>query len=451
VRILDNERPEFVDQSFQSPLGDVAVVGMLRQRDGRILLVTEWIDEDGVGEQGLVRLHADGTLDENLRLDPRIRGVFFYSRPPLLEQPNGKILLTAEVLSGSTYYEGLARIGSDGTLDSSFRPGTGGDEIYAFALQPDGKILIGGPALAGLGIPSEQTLARLNADGTCDTDFVPPPAFRPSFFVNDNQTNVLAPASVYAIATGSDGTILVGCSGAVVAPLFWSSFVRLAADGSLDPKHQVSVYRRDVSYVDSIAIDSENDVLVAGEIQTPGWGIVRLKPGGSVDQSFTSSLDPDWFQQLTPRPDGKIFGVSSSTGAFRLNHDGSKDKSFVAGTAVSESLLWPEAKAQVYCALEQPGGRMLIGGDFTTVNGIRRPGLAQIVTEANCIIGIEGRDKSFKLSVTAEPVSACILDSSIDLGRWLPIRTNLAEAFIIGFEDSPPASSARSFYRARSP
>src|SRR6266516_8062638 len=39
----------------------------------------------------------------------------------------------------------IARLNSDGSLDSTFDPGTGADDtINALAIQPDGKIVIGG-------------------------------------------------------------------------------------------------------------------------------------------------------------------------------------------------------------------------------------------------------------------------------------------------------------------
>src|SRR4051812_9327769 len=59
-------------------------------------------------------------------------------------------------------------IETDGTLDSTFNPGkiTNG-LVMASALQPDGKLIIGGQFSAVHGV-SRPGIARLNVDGTLD-------------------------------------------------------------------------------------------------------------------------------------------------------------------------------------------------------------------------------------------------------------------------------------------
>ena len=64
--------------------------------------------------------------------------------------------------------------------------------FYATAVQPDGKILIGGIFTSVLGV-TRNNIARLNTDGTLDTAF------------NPNANDV-----VYSIAVQADGKILVG-------------------------------------------------------------------------------------------------------------------------------------------------------------------------------------------------------------------------------------------------
>jgi uncharacterized delta-60 repeat protein len=80
---------------------------------------------------------------------------------------------------------GIARLNADGALDTSFvpNPGIAGGPtsmsgtlavVNAIALQPDGKVLIGGTFTNVNGQP-RQDIARLNSDGTLDTSFVPSP------------------------------------------------------------------------------------------------------------------------------------------------------------------------------------------------------------------------------------------------------------------------------------
>src|SRR6185369_15096963 len=61
-------------------------------------------------------------------------------------QPNGKIIIAGSFGSVAGFPCGhIARLNSDGSVDTSFDPGLGADGIiYSVVLQSDGKILAGG-------------------------------------------------------------------------------------------------------------------------------------------------------------------------------------------------------------------------------------------------------------------------------------------------------------------
>src|SRR5436189_5815022 len=90
---------------------------------------------------------------------------------------------------------GAVAVRGQSTLDG-FDPNANG-VVRVVVVQPDGKILIGGDfttlAPNGGATVTRNHIARLNADGTLDTDFNP----------NAN-------SFVYAIALQADGKILVG-------------------------------------------------------------------------------------------------------------------------------------------------------------------------------------------------------------------------------------------------
>ena len=61
----------------------------------------------------------------------------------------------------------------DGTFDSGFNPGAGANgEVLVTAIDSTGKVLIGGDFTQVDGT-SRPRIARLNADGTLDTTFTP--------------------------------------------------------------------------------------------------------------------------------------------------------------------------------------------------------------------------------------------------------------------------------------
>src|SRR2546425_4292718 len=95
----------------------------------------------------------------------------------LAVQSDGKI-----VVGGSfTSYNGdaaasdkIMRLNADGTRDTAFNSGGAGanDQVRAVALQPDGKIIIGGAFTSYNGdAAANDNIMRLNPDGTRDAPF----------------------------------------------------------------------------------------------------------------------------------------------------------------------------------------------------------------------------------------------------------------------------------------
>jgi uncharacterized delta-60 repeat protein len=127
----------------------------------------------------IIKLNADGTVDSSFD-----SGVGFSSNAPwpvgayaILPLQNGKILIghNGETYDESSCSRGIIRVTSTGSLDVTFDPdlysdndGFGG--VLTIAKQNDGKILVGGYFDSVNGSSSSQ-IARLNSDGTLDTSF----------------------------------------------------------------------------------------------------------------------------------------------------------------------------------------------------------------------------------------------------------------------------------------
>ena len=83
-------------------------------------------------------------------------------------QADGKILVGGYFTTlGGQPRTNIARLNANGTVDSGFNPGAGGDyaRCVALAVQADGKILVGG-YFTTLGGQARNYIGRLNADGT---------------------------------------------------------------------------------------------------------------------------------------------------------------------------------------------------------------------------------------------------------------------------------------------
>ena len=120
-----------------------------------------------------------------------------------------------------------AALAQAGSLDLTFDPGDGADStIRSVVLQPDGKILIAGDFTSYEGT-SRNHIARLNADGSLDT------SFDPGTGTNDD-TEHDEPGG-YPIAVQADGKILIGGHFTNYNGTARNRIARLNADGSLDP------------------------------------------------------------------------------------------------------------------------------------------------------------------------------------------------------------------------
>ena len=162
------------DTSFTTNLGTGFVGGTDRNfaetADGKIIIMGDFTSLNGTTVGGIVRLNADGTIDNTFNQGAGFAGGYPYGATA---QSNGKLL----VVSSATTYDGatisnLVRLNSDGTLDTDFVTNVGStNNVYKTAVQADGKILVSGAFNTFNGL-SVNKIIRLNSDGTTDTSFV---------------------------------------------------------------------------------------------------------------------------------------------------------------------------------------------------------------------------------------------------------------------------------------
>jgi uncharacterized delta-60 repeat protein len=206
-----------VDTSFTSDANAQVFVTAI-QPDGKILVGGDFTRLDGQPRMHLGRLNPDGSIEA--AFDPGVTGSnASVNVNAIAFQADGKILVGGLFGSlGGQSRASIGRLNADGSLDTSFDAGTGGQfaRVLAMAVQADGKILVGG-SFNKLGAQPRANIGRLNADGSLDS-FNPgaEPGADPSAF-----------AEVEAIALKADGQILVGGVFATLAGQPRSFFGRL--------------------------------------------------------------------------------------------------------------------------------------------------------------------------------------------------------------------------------
>ncbi len=132
------------------------------QPDGKIIFSTQTL---------IFRFNADGTIDNSFPLPSTNGGIISGTTV----QPDGKILVVGNFtqISGTSRSR-VARLNADGTVDASFNPlGGANAAVYEVVMQTDGKIIVGGDFTGFNFDTGKKYLARLNSDGSLDTTFAP--------------------------------------------------------------------------------------------------------------------------------------------------------------------------------------------------------------------------------------------------------------------------------------
>lgn len=162
-----------LDGSFISGSGaSGSVMTSAIQLDGKIIIGGHFTHYNGTAMNRIARLNADGTLDSSFIVGAGADGYVVTTEI----QPDGKIIMGGYFTSyGGTAINRIARLNADGSLDGSFTVGTGvsgevSPQVLVAGLLPDGKVIISGPFSSYDGT-SVNNIARLNADGTLDVSF----------------------------------------------------------------------------------------------------------------------------------------------------------------------------------------------------------------------------------------------------------------------------------------
>lgn len=195
---------------------------ILIQPDGRILIAGELSTVNGESRSGIARLETDGSLDT--AFDPVISGPPWSNETyDLALQSDGKILVAGDIWTvDGTSRRGVARILPDGGLDTTFADPDVADEtprVRSLALQPDGKIVIGGGFTTVGGYP-RQHLARLNADGTVDEPtFTVTPTAGPNGQISPSEPQTVSADEIVELTVQPDSGYhiesVTGCGGSL--------------------------------------------------------------------------------------------------------------------------------------------------------------------------------------------------------------------------------------------
>jgi uncharacterized delta-60 repeat protein len=272
-------------------------------------------------------------------------------------QGDGKIVIAGTTGGGGNTDDriGLARLNTDGTLDTSFD----GDgrvafpvlapsdvEVNAVTISPvDGKIVVVGAVRAPYTATADWLVARFNSDGSIDNTFS-----GDGIATVDGGSNFSD--TLYGVAIQPDGKIVA--TGVATQATSNLALLRFNTDGSLDNTfngngRQIVDFFGGVDFAADVMIDPDGKIVMVGGSVVPGsyrrFVILRFNSNGTPDNTFDGDgrASTDFGQtafgkSVLRQPDGKyvVAGLDGSDAASntqyyaaaRYNANGSLDTTF---------------------------------------------------------------------------------------------------------------------------
>lgn len=302
------------ESGLQVPFGEYARLrAVAQQADGKIVAVGE--TSDGLSNRFAIAriIPSMGIVDNTFSFDGKVVADFgglSAVAKTVAVQPDGKILVGG--VAGNRF--AMVRYSAEGSLDQSF--GTGGKvltnrgqevSLEDMVLQPDGKILVVGTASSGA-YPA-YTLIRYLPDGSLDLNF------------GEDGAAVVPSGILVSVALQSDGKIVAAGS---TFPGSGLQVLRFLANGTLDPSFGNGGLGTVVSNASATDLQIQNDgkILVSGQkyISTQGAAsvmacLVRYHAKAVISSARAKENSTDY--SIYPNPVGDVLtcrlGTSAST------------------------------------------------------------------------------------------------------------------------------------------
>ncbi|AWI26731.1 M43 family zinc metalloprotease [Flavobacterium pallidum] len=311
------------DSAFNSGSGpNNSVKTLAMQADGKIVIGGNFTSYNGISKNGVARINPNGSLETAFTANLNSGGYI----NAIAIQTDGKIIIGGKFTScNGTARINIVRLNTNGTVDTSFSSGfnnISGQEVNCIAIQPNGRIVVGGSFVGYSGNNNVKRIVRLTTNGALDSSFV----LTDLFFTGSGSPD---PSPVVnALKVLSNGKIML--TGTFTTYNQRNCFLRIMSDGTIDPQWGEGIPIISSSFGTGIkCFGIQNDKAIIGggfqkitsiyhrrriarlDVTTEPVLDTSFNPGegfGPMDESLASVI-----YSITLQPDGKIICAGKFT------------------------------------------------------------------------------------------------------------------------------------------
>ncbi len=326
---------------------------------------------------------------------------------------------------------GIALAASAGTRDGGFAPvGSGlNGAVNALAVQPDGRIVVGGTFTAYDGT-GRSRIARLTTSGALDTSF-------------DPGSGLDGP--VETVALRASGDILVAGAFSKADGQNRGGLAEFGPMGSLDMGFNTGTGTAGAASRAVLALPS-GGAMVGGAFTTYGGvsqkGIAKVRADGTLETGWFGYVDgaSPVVNALVRRSDEAVI----AGGAFTLAQTTARGRIALFGTSGTVDAAWANGNGfdgTVEALALQGDGKVVVGGQFTAYDGTSRPRIARLNADGSL-------DTTFAPGAGFDaPVAAVAMqaDGSISVGGSFTAFAGAATPFVtrlLGTATADPSPAA---------
>jgi uncharacterized delta-60 repeat protein len=369
-----------LDLEFSPGAGaDNLVRSILLLDNGKFIITGDFINYNGTSRNRIARINLNGSLDLDFSPGSGANNTIITAS----SLPDGKLLIGGNFTSFmGTAINRVARLNSNGTLDSSFNPGTGADgEVIVILIQNDSKIILVG-TFTNFNGATRNRIVRLNTDGSIDNTF----------------TSTGTNWHLFTAALQKDGKIIIGGDITTYNGSSVIDIARINTDGSFDNTFNPGT--GPVSTVFSIAIQKDGRILIGGSFTSYNgtsrnriariWGdmsgleVTTKSPTGVINRCITGGGTVTWASPGNATTSNNLYAVSTfgtnNTSSCRLQSSG-YNFAIPAGNIIDDidvSVEWSTTNALIDSAIYLIKNGNALGNNSAT--GAALPGATDEIT-----------------------------------------------------------------------